>query len=191
MAAVHERQPDEPALWFGRYIVYRELGAKRSVDRAFRAVKDAERLKAVRPGAAWYDAAQRWEWQQRAKAWDEAEREKFLAATSALRVDAQRRRLEIVGQLLEWSYAGLKAAQIDAETLSETQAREMLGALRMLFFDAIKAQRLEFGESTEIVTEEHQPFTADEMAAAMAEVEQWRAARMSASSSAKSGSNVD
>lgn len=184
-AVAWQRLPGEPALWFGRFVFYRELGVKRSLDKAYELARHSEGLKGVRAGPNWYATADKWRWSQRAEAWDDGERAKFLAGVEARRVDAQRERLAFIERLLGQSYVALGKAKLDE--IDEAAAREMIGALRMLFFDALKAQRLEFGESTEIVAAEHEPFNADEMAAAMAEVEQWRAERMKG----ESGLSVD
>jgi hypothetical protein len=66
-----ERQPGESAKWFFRFRNFLALGPKRSV----RAVYDAEQQqKATKgrgnPGTTWYSIVKRFEWWQRAEAWD-------------------------------------------------------------------------------------------------------------------------
>jgi hypothetical protein len=178
------RQKGEPGLWFARYEHYRLLGPRRTLDRAYQLAKTLENLKGVRPGAAWLQTAKRWQWRERAEAWDEQERQLFLQGEEARRIDARRRRLEMIEAAQEQAFAALHVANLDKLKASNPEdvaiAREMLATVRMLLFDALKAQRLEYGESTEIVSGGVAPYTADEMASAMAEVEAWRKRRMSA-----------
>ena len=174
---VWQRTLGEPTVWFGRFVLYRELGVKRSIDKAYALAREAEGLRGLRANSQWHITAERWRWASRAAAWDDAQRKAFLASVETRRVDAQRERLATIERVLGESSAALVIANLSE--IDQFSAREMLGSLRMVFFDALKAQRLEYGESTEIVATEHEPFSADEMAAAMAEVEQWRTGRQS------------
>src|SRR5438034_11658553 len=66
-----ERLPNESAKWFFRFRTFLALGPKRSV----RAVYDAEQQqKATKgrgnPGTTWYSVVKRYQWWERAEAWD-------------------------------------------------------------------------------------------------------------------------
>jgi hypothetical protein len=180
------RQPGEPGGWFARYEIYRLLGPRRTIEKAYVVAREAEGLKGVRAASSWYENASKWRWRERAEAWDEAERQVFLQSELTRRTDARRRRLELIEAAQEQAYAALNVASLAELKATAPEdvaaAREMLATVRMLLFDALKAQRLEYGESTEIVSEGVAPYSADEMASAMAEVEAWRKRRMSAAS---------
>ena len=68
-----QQQPGEPPRWFGRFHLYRELGAGRSIDWAWRRWIDQAKRKANKNGRApdsWHRAAKRWGWRERALAFD-------------------------------------------------------------------------------------------------------------------------
>lgn len=69
-----EQMNGEPARWFARFNTYRLLGAQRSLLRAARAEQAKSEPTGARPAAhvagAWLRAAQKWQWQARAQAWD-------------------------------------------------------------------------------------------------------------------------
>lgn len=164
------RLPGEPARWFARFEQYRLLGPRRTLEAAFAACKKSEGLAAgarrARPGTQWYDVAKRWDWKGRAEAWDEVERAAFLESERARRLDARRRRLEIIESAQEQAYAALLAANLAALKATDLEdvaaARELLASVRVLLMDALKAQRLEYDESTEIV-EAGIDLTADDL----------------------------
>lgn len=166
-----DQQPGESALWFGRFTQYRLLGPRRSIDSAHRASKPIEGLTGQTAGAHWFKAAREWDWKARAEAWDEAEREEFVASEAARRLDARRRRLEIIEEVQDHAHKAILAAELDK--LDRFTARELLGQTRLLLADSLKAQRLEYGESTEIM-QQGLLFSADDLAAAEAELEAWQ-----------------
>lgn len=178
------RLAGEPARWYARFDAYRLLGPRRTLEAVFDACKKSEGLAAgarrARPGTQWYEIAKQWQWKRRAEAWDEVERAAFLESERARRLDARRRRLEIIEAAQEQSYAALMAANLAALNATDltdvAAARELLASVRVLLMDALKAQRLEYGESTEIV-EAGIEVTADDLQAAMADLEAWRRAR--------------
>lgn len=79
-----ERQRDadgelEPMLWFGRFdAIYRPMGTERSLLGAVnshRANRSEKRTISI-PGA-WTKAFERWDWKNRAEAWDQYERDRL------------------------------------------------------------------------------------------------------------------
>jgi hypothetical protein len=165
-----DQQAGESSFWFNRFTQYRLLGPRRSIDSAHRASKPVEGLTGQTAGSHWFKAAKEWNWKERAEAWDQAEREEFVASEAARRLDARRRRLEIIEEVQEHAYKAIVAAELDR--LDKYTARELLGQTRMLLADSLKAQRLEYGESTEIM-QQGLLFSADDLAAAEAELEAW------------------
>ncbi len=152
-----DRKHGEPNLWYGRFELFRLLGPGRSVDGAFRV--EGKRTEG-RAGASWWRNYRAWEWQKRAEAWDVTERDRLRAEEEERRREARERRLYLLGQIRESSWTGILAANLaqlkpdGTPALSEEAARSMLGSLRLLFFDAVRWERLEMGEPTEIVSSE-------------------------------------
>jgi len=74
-----ERQPGEPAIWYRRFQRYLLLFPRRSVAAVYHeehselgeASNDVERRQKV-PGL-WYEIANRWRWEERAQAYDDAQ----------------------------------------------------------------------------------------------------------------------
>lgn len=173
---VWEREKGEPNLWYGRFEIFRLLGVGRSIDGAYRAEGGAKGRKGARATGHWRRAAQRWRWVERAEAWDGAERETLRAEEAAVRELARQARLKRAGRMQQAGDVGLQRADLDQLTASE--ARALLGTLRMMLVDGMKQERLEYGESTEIV-EERRPtkVTADDLEQATEALIEWRAMR--------------
>ena len=107
------RQPNEPALWHGRFQTYLSLGPQRSVYAAYVATwqEQAKTPAGSAPGS-WNDTARRDQWAARADAYDTHQQERAAAA-----LDESMTKLRI---------AGPKAAQQLIKLLtseSEDQAR--------------------------------------------------------------------
>lgn len=150
-----DRRPFEPIRWYARFELYRLLGSGRSVDSAFRL--DSGQDTSHKAGASWWANARKWEWQRRAESWDMAERDRLRAADEERRRVARERRLHLLGEIRESSWTAILAANLaklnadGTPVLSEEVARSMLGSLRLMFFDALRGERLEMGEATDIV----------------------------------------
>jgi hypothetical protein len=90
-----DRQPGEPALWYNRFdTLYRPLGPERSLLAAYNTwrVQKGKERRSGGIGRAWTRNAQRWNWRERAEAWDAAQREQLLAEEAEeRRVDRQQR----------------------------------------------------------------------------------------------------
>ena len=140
----------------------------------------------------------------RAEEWDAVERDRLRAAEEERRRAARERRLYLLGEIRESSWSAILAANLsklnellpmlaadgtpvlnaDGSPVMVSSAenvgvaRQMLGTLRMMFFGALKGERLEMGEPTEIVADvDIVQFRADELAAAEQGVAQWREER--------------
>lgn len=177
-----DRRPAESIRWYARFELYRLLGPGRSLDAAFRLESGQDT--SHRAGASWWRNFRAWEWQQRAEEWDAAERGRLRAADEERRLVARERRLELLGRARESAWTAILAANLaklnadGTPVLSEEVARSMLGSLRLMFFDALRGERLEMGEPTEIVADvDIVQFRADELAAAERDVAQWREER--------------
>jgi hypothetical protein len=75
------QQEGEPDLWYGRFNRFRLMGTRRSVNAVFRrefqrTARIRENQRGLEAGGDWYDTAKRWNWEQRARAYDEYQRAK-------------------------------------------------------------------------------------------------------------------
>ena len=166
-----DKQPNEPELWYSRFDTYRSLGSTRTLESAFNAAKRSERFSAARPGAAWHDAARRYQWRERAESWDEAERVKLRSAEQTRRFDAREQRIGVTRKLLDAALRVIEIAELPALEISE--ARDLLPTIRMLLRDALTIQRQEFGApTTDIDGKPALPaFTADDLIAAQRQLD--------------------
>ena len=60
------RQPGENERWYGRFTLYRLLGSRRSLQRAYDLARVLEGLRGQSPGQAWEQKAQEFAWPARA-----------------------------------------------------------------------------------------------------------------------------
>jgi hypothetical protein len=68
---VWEQLPGEPHRWFMAFQRFKSAGAARSLLSTYNAIlTDKGREKQVRISGAWNEAARKWQWVERAKAWD-------------------------------------------------------------------------------------------------------------------------
>lgn len=174
-AQLWDRMEGEPNSWYDRFTIYRLLGSRRSIQAAHAQYASQVGYSSDRAPTSWYRQAERWDWKRRAEAWDEAERKAFEVSEQIRRYEARRRRLEMIEAAQEGAYKALELAKLD--DLSVDQARELLGVIRLLLMDALKAERLEYGESTEIV-DNNVEITADDLASAARELDAWRTQRI-------------
>lgn len=187
-----DRRPGEPSRWFDRFEHFRALGPQRSVDRAALvwsrgggatapsaagavsagtvggADRDAKGGKGTRANRHWYAAAERWEWQARAAAYDDHLRDELRRAEEARRFDARQRRLAVVEALLDDVAGAL--AKVDLSQLTDEQVLGLLPQLRVYFKDLVQMERLEYGEASEITEESGDHEIAEDVRAAIAKV---------------------
>jgi hypothetical protein len=103
------QMPDEPDLWYGRFMAFLRLGTKRSVNGArSKALKKSQENSRANAGPEWYEAAKEWRWEERARAYDDLvraeedrviaeEREKVLRSGFAL----QHKRIQALQKLTD------------------------------------------------------------------------------------------
>lgn len=84
-----DRQPDEPTLWFSRFEAYRLAGPGRTFEATYREDGKGQK-KAAEITGAWRKAAEKYQWRERAAAWDMAQIERRRADDE----EAYRRRLQ-------------------------------------------------------------------------------------------------
>jgi hypothetical protein len=99
----------EPDLWYGRFVKFMRLGTKRSIRSVFLKESKQKQAKAsTNVGPGWCEAAKAWEWDKRARTYDEhiraeedriiaEERDKVLRSGFAL----QHKRIQIYNRLAD------------------------------------------------------------------------------------------
>src|SRR5213078_3534042 len=63
----------EPDLWYGRFVKFMRLGTKRSITAVFQKEENRGKPRTEAPGH-WYENAKQWNWESRARAFDEYQR---------------------------------------------------------------------------------------------------------------------
>ena len=112
---IPERMPDEPSLWYDRFLLYAQMGPSRSVLGTFnaeRAQKGAKRVVSL-PGA-WQEATKKWEWKKRAEAYDELRRKHIFTqgyASELVRVE----KMDKLAQALEARIAKMLLCMAEPE----------------------------------------------------------------------------
>lgn len=153
-----DQQPGESELWFGRFDVYRAMGRKRTMRKA-RALLLAQGVPEVGVLDNWQRMSSQWNWVERAKAFDRYELELFRKEEMDMRQAARRERLELIGErLFEVNQALITA---DVGGMSKDEARGYLSDLRQMLDQLIKAERMEYGEASEVVDTNHDALVED------------------------------
>lgn len=165
------RQENEPPIWFARFNIYLQVGAHRTIEEAFRRCKAIEGFTSRRPGNPWYDKSERWNWLARAEAYDQHQRDSLQQEEAKRRIDAREQRLQIISDGITSVVNAIAKASLT--TLTEEQAREALPTLRMWMRDLLTAQRIEIGLPVTVASTNAPAFTADDLAAAQAELRDW------------------
>ena len=164
-----DRLPNEPTLWYGRFEIYRLLGSRRNIHRAYRICKFAEQLNGRGPNNYWYTVAERWRWRERAEAWDAQRLAQFREAAEDRILEAQSIRIDMIQDVLQRSYDELDSKLSDAE-------RPPLKDICRLFIDMLNEQRKELPVGASPPRDEEIAFTADDMLRAQRKLEDWQEA---------------
>lgn len=113
---IWERQDNEPTLWFGRFQRFLAMGPERSVlglYNQWRQEKAHESKPASSPPSAWTNAAKKWNWRQRASAYDLTQLKQEFADLEARVLERRKRRLELQDKLLERLNTALENIKTD------------------------------------------------------------------------------
>jgi hypothetical protein len=143
MERAWERLAGEPELWHKRFLGYCVLGPERTVHGCYRLHRMAAgaQARATLP-REWRAASARWQWEERAAAWDAAQERRAEAPGEVRRQHARRRRLELLDRLIAQTAAALESAHL--EQVEPEQVRAMLPTLRQLLRDLLAAERAEY-----------------------------------------------
>ena len=173
-ASTWERLPGEKSLWYDRFWTYVQIGPTRTLDECYRRRLSVESaLSGTRAPSAWGEQARKWAWAARAAAYDAEYRERVDARMDDRKRWAREHRLAVIERSLGLVMAAIEAAKLDDLESEPERARRMLGPLRSLLHDLLVAHRLELGEPTAIEQRQGVDFTADDWAAAQAQLAEW------------------
>jgi hypothetical protein len=172
-----EQQAGEPNRWFARLESYRLAGPSRSLLGAVNAERLSRQLK--KTGSVpqtWAKNAKRWQWRERAQAWDHAQRQEARLARARDIEEMNRRHLVEAQALQTKAFQRLKALEL-----------ERLSAADVLRFciESAKLERTIMGEP-EVIEEQRLTgsdggsitFTLEDAVRADQELEEHRNARM-------------
>jgi hypothetical protein len=107
-----EKKSDEPLTWFNRFERYRLLGPQRSLDAASQRCAQVEGQRCAESSRTWYGASRRWQWQERARAWDATHPSPLPGEEEAHRSDARQERLGMISKILKDLYVTLNLADL-------------------------------------------------------------------------------
>lgn len=101
---VWEQIPEEePNLWYSRFLIFRDLGPTRSIHAAWKLepkkVKKGQKKLNIPP--IWYDAAKKFQWHERAAAYDTYRREKVFTEGYAYDLNRIKKLDEIAAKMTE------------------------------------------------------------------------------------------
>lgn len=141
-----ERQDLEPARWFHRFdAYYRPLGPERSLLAAYRFWHQAEKgrkSQAVSAPTSWREAADHWQWGDRAEAWDIQQRLERLKEDDEVRRKNRERRIALLNAVMARASDALVKLKADEAKWSDVTA-----AIRL----AVQELRHEYGDDVTTV----------------------------------------
>jgi hypothetical protein len=139
-----DQLPDEPDLWYKRFMIFRDMGPERTIQGAFKIVKARQGFRSNKAGESWTTAAHDYNWRERANDWDTQQRARVGQINEDRRFHASEQRLRLINHLLMQAFDAIQSADLD--NMTPAQARKMLPTLRQMYKDMLAAQRLELGE---------------------------------------------
>lgn len=133
-----EPQPGEPARWYDRFHSYMMLGPRRTIDKAYQVVTGK---RGARAPSHWWKKVKQWNWRNRALeldklGWDELHQEQEQYAR-----ERRSRRIRMIQEIQDQSFVAITNAELDKAEPDE--ARDLIAALRNLFFDGVRQERIE------------------------------------------------
>lgn len=148
-----DQLPEENDKWYQRFEQYRLMGPGRSLAGAYNLCRVLEpEITGMTPGVNWRDKMGQFKWIERARAWDEIERERFRTEVQQISDDKRLTRLQMISQLKDKTFTALMTARI--EEMNMEQARAFFPQLRLLMIGLFASERMEFALMGEGVPEE-------------------------------------
>lgn len=148
-----EQLDGETSRAFELFGVYRDLGAARSIEKAWKAVREKYGYKSPRQLERW---STKYRWVDRARAYDAYVDKLFLDERAREREKARSRSLRVVGKLKSVAWKALKAKVAEAEDLDISQISLVLERM-----DRIESRLLGTHAPIEITTPAGQPFRVE------------------------------
>lgn len=141
-----DRLASEPARWFYRFdTFYRPLGPERSLLAAYRYWHQAEKgrkSEAVSAPTSWREAADRWQWEDRAEAWDIHQRLERLKEEDEARRKSRERRIALLNAVMARASDALVKLKAD-----DARWSDVMTAIRL----AVQELRHEYGDDVTTV----------------------------------------
>lgn len=101
------RLPNEPNFWYLRFVAWLRSGPPRSLLAVYNAEREKKgQRKADNHPGAWRDIPAKYEWENRAKAWDDLEANRLAVELSAARNEWRNRELAAAAKLFEKGMTG-------------------------------------------------------------------------------------
>lgn len=126
-----DRQANEPMRWWSRFDqYYRPLGAERSLLAAYRGWRKAEKGREGQAKSAptsWRNNASRWQWEERALAWDEYQAQERRKLELEAMEKSREQRIALLNATFSRAFEALRTAQVANARLGEVTA-----AIRMV-----------------------------------------------------------
>ena len=131
-----EQQPDEPPNWYNRFEIYLGLGPSRTPTAAYRIWTGGSNSKLSSTASK---RAKEWRWEERAIAYDRANREEKAAFEAARVAEARQRNRRLNTKIFETISVIFDTA--DLTNLTKEEARALLPSLRGYLRTASELQR--------------------------------------------------
>lgn len=170
-----EQWDEEPANWYGRFVIFRDMGPARSLTGAVRSYYKKRNKPAHPANESWCENARVWKWRERAMAWDQYQRDLMTLVEANRKAAARERRTAVIGENIDTAREMIRAA--DLENLSTEEARALFPEARRYLKDMIEADRKEYDKNLYDVEVEtgggttQLQITADDLRAAQREWE--------------------
>ncbi len=139
------RLPSEPAAAFAAFVIFRDLGASRSVPKAYRHNQGNTEAKSGQASGCWNAWAREYRWRERAEEWDRhLDRQARLAQVDAVKAMNSRQTRYAIAMQQKGISALLK---LKAEEITAAEAQRLLT-------EGAKLERVALGQAAEIVRNE-------------------------------------
>ncbi len=140
-----EQWDAEPPHWYGRFVIFRDMGPGRSLTGAVRIYYEKRHKPAHPVNVTWCENARVWKWRERALAWDEYQRDVMTLVEANRKAAARERRTAVIGENIDTAREMIRAA--DLENLSKEEARALFPEARRYLKDMIEADRKEYDKN--------------------------------------------
>lgn len=169
-----EQWDEEPPNWYGRFVIFRDMGPGRSLTGCVRIYYERRHKPAHPANVTWCENALVWKWRERALAWDQYQRDLMTLVEANRKAAARDRRTAVINENIDTAREMIRAA--DLENLSKEEARALFPEARRYLKDMIEADRKEYDKNlydvnAEAGNAEPLRITADDLRAAQREWE--------------------